>query len=131
MRRFRASHGRRVQAKPGPGGALTERQRLELMLGPNLLASWFRSDNVRRQAYFDHQDELHEGLPPGRRPWAFWSYVLGGNPDVNEEPRRLAERDLLHPDEEAEIIALASTDAALAAAATVILNRRPGGDFAP
>ena len=101
------------------------------MLGPNLLASWFRSDNVRRQAYFDHQTELHTGLPPGRRPWAFWTYVLGENPDVNEEPRRLAERDLLHPDEEAEIIALASTDAALAAAATVILSRQPGGDLSP
>ena len=97
---------------------------MELILGPNLLASSFRSDNVRRRAYFDHQSELHEGLPPGRRPWAFWAYVLGENPDIDEEPRLLAERDLLHPDEEAEIIALAATDATLAAAATIILSRR-------
>jgi hypothetical protein len=94
-------------------------------VGPNLLPSWFRSDNARRRAYFDHQGELHDGLPPGRRPWAFWTYVLGENPDIDEEPRRLAERDLLHPDEESEIIALASTDPTLAAAATIILSRRP------
>ena len=105
---------------------LSERQRVELVVGPiAALGSWFRSDNVRRRAYFDHQDELHDGLPPGRRPWAFWAYVLGENPSVEDEPRRLAERDLLHPDEESSIIAGAATDPALAAAARVILSRRP------
>ena len=49
------------------------------------------------------------------------------SPDVGDQPRRLAERDLLHPDEEAAIIALAGTDAALAAAAEVVRVRRASG----
>lgn len=104
--------------------SLSARQRFELVVGPDALGSSFRSDAARRQAYFEHQNDLHEPLPPGRRPWAFWTDVAGENPDVSDDPRRVAERDLLHPDEEAAIIALAGTDAALAGAAEVIRARR-------
>ena len=74
---------------------LSKQQRFELLVGPDVvLGSPFRSDAARRRAYFDHQDDLHEHLPPGRRPWAFWAYVIGEIPDVSDEPRLLAEYDL-------------------------------------
>lgn len=82
---------------------LSRAQHLELVAGPDPDRPAFASDRARRDAYFEHQAELHHGLAPGRRPWAFWAYVVGEHPPLEDEPRWLAERGLLHPEEE-EII---------------------------
>lgn len=101
---------------------LSRAQRLELIAGPDPVRPVFRSDRERREAYLRHQHELYEGLAPGRRPWAFWAYIVGEHPALDDEPRVLAERELLLPEEEAAIISAAG-DPALLAAAAVILAR--------
>lgn len=103
---------------------LTRAQRLELVAGPDSSRSAFQSDTARRLAYFEHQHELHQGLAPGRRPWAFWAYIIGDEPPLDDEPRALAERGLLLPEEEAAIMSAHETDGALAAAAQSIRSRR-------
>lgn len=109
---------------------LTRGQRLELLAGPDPERPAFVSDRARFDAYLRHQHELHDGLPPGRRPWAFWAYLVDEQPALDDEPRRLAERELLHPDEEAAILLLAADDPAIAAAASVIQDRARRNDGA-
>lgn len=51
--------------------ALTYSQRLDLLLGAGH-EPW--TDEQRKQAWFDHRDELLYSLNPGTRPEAFWDY---------------------------------------------------------
>lgn len=69
---------RRRSSEKARRGALTDGQEMELEIGPgHRVASFFADAAARREAWFEHRDELLAQGPPGNRPWAWWRYESG------------------------------------------------------
>lgn len=99
-------------------GELTGDEFWELSLGPpsaddvaftsphSRLRSAFESPFLRRAAWLLNRTELLAGHNPGTRPWGYWEYEVGEQPQEGDEEalRRLG---LLEPWEAAQLAAWA------------------------
>lgn len=91
----------RRQATKGRRGALSWEQILDLLIGGSIPSSVFDSDEERRDAYFDHRDELMAECPPGSRPLAFYEFET----KLKDKPRAPTDRagHVVMTDNEAEV----------------------------
>jgi hypothetical protein len=80
---------------------LTQRQHIELRIGPGGRPSAFASDDERRRAWLAHRDRLLKPAPNrvGKRCWGWWRYESPVERDPIRETQQLLSLGVIAPDE--------------------------------